>query len=89
MSGKKRARTAVLDGFKDLDMFSEPINFKFDGGKTFFKTYTGALATVIMALIVLTFTLQRATIMFRYVDANVRSEVVYNYFNENFHFGAD
>lgn len=40
-----------------------------------------------MACIVLTFSLQRALLMFRYVDAIVRSEVQFNYFNQDFHFG--
>ena len=35
----------------------------------------------------LTFSLQRAVLMFRYVDANVRTEIQYNYFNQDFHFG--
>ena len=43
----------VYKTFKEIDMFGETIQFKFDKGKTEYKTMTGAIVTMIFYTILL------------------------------------
>jgi|LakMenEpi03Aug12_release.lakeMendotaPanAssembly.Ray.scaffolds.fasta_scaffold589043_1 hypothetical protein len=78
----KKGAASLGYKFRNLDMFWEPINFKFDNGKTQFKTYVGALATLVMSTIVIYFAANRLSKMFKYVDANVKTEIQYDLFND-------
>ena len=88
MSFKKGA-SSLGHMFRNLDMFWEPINFKFDNGKTKFKTYVGALGTLLMSTIVIYFAASRLAKMFKFVDANVKTEIQYDLFNDQFHYGSN
>ena len=49
----------MLRGFREIDVFYETINLQFDHGKTKFKTYVGAIATLVMAVVWLGFCTSR------------------------------
>ena len=78
----RRGLSSLLHLFREFDMFWEPINFKFGGGKTKFKSYAGAVASVIMLSLVFYFAAVRMVTMATFVDAKVKTEVVYDHFND-------
>jgi hypothetical protein len=63
-------------------MFYEPIYLKFDGGKNLYKTVLGAALTVCFFAIIAGFGMQRLIKMVKFVDANVKTEVQLDYFND-------
>ena len=73
----------VVGLFTEIDLFYEPIQFKFDKGKTEYKTFMGAIATICFLSIMFGYTLERVTKMVKYVDANVVSNSLLDHFNPN------
>ena len=63
-------------------MFWEPVHLKFDGGKNLYKTVVGAALTVFFFATIMGFGMQRLVKMVTYVDANVKTEVQLDYFND-------
>ena len=61
----------LLRDFRNIDCFSETINFNFDGGKAFYKTYVGASMTLLLTICVTTFGALRFDTMMRFKNANV------------------
>lgn len=55
---------------------------KFDGGKNLYKTVVGAVFTVLFFASIMGFGMQRLIKMVTYVDANVKTEVQLDYFND-------
>lgn len=51
---RKRCRNLLHD-FKSIDQYSETIQFNFDGGKAYFKTYIGAALTLLFIMAVTAF----------------------------------
>jgi hypothetical protein len=67
-------------------MFSEKIQLNFEKGKTEYKTCVGAFSTIAFVSIILGFSLQRIIRMLNFVDASVKTEVQFNYFNDDFRY---
>ena len=66
---------------RSLDFFSEPITFKFDGGSDSYETETGAIFTLIMAIIVLIYTGEKIINMARF-DSDVSHFTSFDEFDD-------
>jgi hypothetical protein len=67
-------------------LFWEQINLRFDKGKTEYKTCVGAFSTIVFVSIIFGFSLQRIIRMLNFVDARVKTEVQFDYFNDDFRY---
>jgi hypothetical protein len=65
-------------------MFTEPIQFTFDGGKTEYKTFTGAISTIIYLGLILGYALVKLVNMSTFADANVSTSIAPDYYNDDF-----
>ena len=68
--------------FTDLDVFSEPIRFTFDKGKTEFTTAIGAMATLLYISLILAYAMLKVIGMYQFVDSKVKRSTYPDYFNE-------
>ena len=87
MSARRQFKK-VKDVITEADMFTEPIQFTFDGGKTEYKTFTGAISTIIYLSCILAYALHKLIKMSTFVDANVTSSVLPDHFNDEFYYDA-
>ena len=75
--------------FTDLDVFSEPIRFTFDKGKTEFTTVMGAIATLLYISLIMAYALLKVIAMYQFVDSKVSRTTYPDYFNEAFHYNTE
>ena len=73
----------IASNFRNIDQYSETINFNFDGGKANFKTYMGATLTLILYTITLTFAINRLTTMVNHVNSDVSISTTTDFFTES------
>ena len=79
---KKNGRCrALLHQFRDIDGYSEQISFNFDGGKSQYKTYVGAMITFLLTLSVMSYGIKKLHNMFNHVNSNISEEVKVDFFN--------
>ena len=80
----RRQFKKIRDVITEVDMFTEPIQFTFDGGKTEYKTFTGAISTIIYLGLILGYALVKLVNMSTFSDANVSTSIAPDYFNDEF-----
>ena len=68
-------------------MFSENINFKFQHGKTKFKTVMGGISSILVGVLILWFSVVQSIKMTKYVNVYIAEEIQPFFYNENFQFG--
>ena len=79
---KKNGRCqAIMHQFRDIDSYSEQISFNFDGGKSRYKTYIGAVMTLLLTISVMSYGIKKLDNMFNHVNSNISEEVLVDFFN--------
>ena len=68
MSAKRQFKK-VGEMFKDIDVFTEPIQFTFDKGKTEFTTWIGAVSTVVYMGLLLGYAMLKLVNMTTFVNS--------------------
>jgi uncharacterized metal-binding protein len=76
------------DVVTDIDMFSKPVQFSFDHGKTEYSTVIGAITTIIYLSSILSYALFKLANMSKFSDANVTNSVIPDYYNSEFRYNA-
>ena len=64
-------------------MYTEYVNFNYDGERALFKTYTGATLTLILTINVCMYGMMRIEQMMTFVNANVSTSMHNNVYSEN------
>ena len=88
MSAKRQIKK-IRDVITNVDLFSEPILFTFDGGKTEYKTFTGAISTLIYLGLIIGYGMLKLINMSSFVDAKVSKSTAPDYFNDEFHYNTE
>jgi hypothetical protein len=88
MSTKRQIKN-IRDVITNVDLFSEPILFTFDGGKTEYKTFTGAISTLIYLGLIIGYGMLKLINMSSFVDAKVSKSTAPDYFNDEFHYNTE
>ena len=83
---KQKSFDSMLARFKEIDQFSETVQFTFDGGKTKFKSYIGAIITLAMTITFLSFSFARMILMLKLSNSTVTRSVSTDYFSNDFNF---
>jgi hypothetical protein len=59
----KKNRNSMFQILQQFDKFPESVKLNYDGGKVFFKSYTGLLLTLLWISIILGYSMQRLLVM--------------------------
>lgn len=86
MPKKERWTTKMLNSYKSIDNFKTKINFTFNGGQTEFSTLVGATMSLLMIIIILTFTTNYLIQMIGRTNPTINTYVEYDFYSDNFVF---
>lgn len=87
MSAKRQFKK-IGEMFTDLDVFTEPIRFTFDKGKTEFTTFMGAIATLIYVSLIIAYSVVKMISMYTFVDSKVQKRIAPNFFNATYQYNT-
>ena len=85
----KRQFKKMRDVVTGVDLFSEPILFTFDGGKTDYKTFTGGISTLIYLGLLIAYAILKLINMSSFTDAKVSKSTAPDYFNDEFQYNTE
>ena len=85
---KKRQSRGIGHMFEELDIFTKSVEFRFNSGKTKFKTKIGAFFAILTVFSAVAYGVKRWIEMMNFVDAQIKTTTNEGFYDKNFQYNG-